>query len=79
MTTITLTGGCLGDETMRVRCDLREASSPVEVCYHGDEWDVTQYQCADARHLVSGLTAIARDLAAEAMNGDARTCEVTVA
>ena len=79
MTTITLTGGCLGDEALRVRCDLRQASSPVEVCYHGDQWDVTQYQCADAQHTVRGLTKIARELAAEAMHDDARTCEVNVA
>lgn len=74
MTTITLTGGCLGDETLRVRCDLRQAASPVEACYHGDKWAVTQYQCADAQHTIRGLTKIARELAAEAMHDDARAC-----
>ena len=51
MTTIRLTGGVLGNDTMLIRCDLSQASSPVEVSHdNGDTWHSTQYQCADARH-----------------------------
>jgi hypothetical protein len=81
MTTITLTGGCLGKETMKVRCDLTQASSPVEVCYSGDGWGPTQYQCADARHTNRGLEQIARSLAAQACQvpaRDADDCSVIV-
>lgn len=69
MTTIKLSGGDMGSETMLVRCNLAEASSPVQVDYQtseGDGWQGTQYQCADARHRTSGLIAIAKRLAAQA-------------
>lgn len=82
MTTITLTGGCLGDETMQVCCDLREASAPVMADYRtGNGWEPTQYQCADARHSVSGLKTIARELAAAAClvpEEEAADCVATV-
>jgi hypothetical protein len=82
MDTITLTGGCLGAERMAVRCDLRLASSPVEVDYcEGSGWVPTQYQCADARHTIAGLAEIARSLAAKATASDvedAATCKVAV-
>lgn len=56
MTIIRLSGGDLGEHVAYVRCDLSQASSPVllwdENC---EQWDQTQYQCADARHRVSGL------------------------
>lgn len=78
MTTIRLSGDALGRETMLVRCDLSQASAPVEVCYHPDGhpddgsilWDSTPYQCADTRHTTRGLVAIAQQLAA-------RECEVS--
>jgi hypothetical protein len=57
MTTIRLTGGVLGEDSMLIRCDLTEASSPVEVSHDsGATWHVTQYQCADARHSNDELT-----------------------
>ena len=80
MTTIKLSGGDLGSETMAVRCNLAEATSPVEVNYHeGDGWQHTQYQCADARHRTSGLIDIAMPLAAAAveMPADEFSCDVT--
>lgn len=74
MTTIHLTGGDLGDERVMVRCNLAEASAPVEVDYcNGDGRDIghgfepTQYQCADANHTTNGLTVIAKRLAARAV------------
>lgn len=68
MTIVKLSGGDLGGETMRVRCDLTRAESPVQVDYDCDgNWTPTQWQCADARHSVAGLTAIAERLAAEAV------------
>jgi hypothetical protein len=82
MATITLTGGCLGTETMRVCCDLREATAPVMADYcMGSGWEPTQYQCADARHSVSGLKTIARELAAAAClvpEEDASACAATL-
>lgn len=70
MTTIKLSGGDLGGETMLVRCNLAEASAPVEVDYRNDAergWEPTQYQCADASHRTSGLIRIAKTLAAAAV------------
>lgn len=68
MTTIKLSGGDLGSETMLVRCDLTRAESPVEVDYQADDsgWVPTNYQCADARHRQSGLVEIGKRLAAQA-------------
>ncbi len=66
---IKLTGGVLGNETLRVRCDLKNASNPVEVDYcTGNGWESTQYQAADAKHSKAGLVEIGRALARLAMN-----------
>ena len=68
MTTIQLSNGDLGGETMLVRCDLTQASAPVQVDYKtGSGWEGTQYQCADARHTSQGLEQIAKQLAARAV------------
>jgi hypothetical protein len=80
MTTIKLFGGDLGNEEMMIRCDLSEASSPVQVDYRNeiqDVWKSTQYQAADVRHRTKGLIAIGKQLAAEAveMPEDEFTCE----
>jgi hypothetical protein len=81
MTTIKLSGGDMGGDTMLVRCNLAQAAAPVQVdyCVDGEEqqWSHTQYQCADARHTTNGLIAIARELAAHAMEhqGDAFECD----
>jgi len=40
MTTIKLFGGDLGNEEMMIRCDLSEASSPVQVDYRNEIQDV---------------------------------------
>jgi hypothetical protein len=70
-TTIRLTGGCLGSDTMEVRCDLSRPESPVQVDYHeGDGWQPTQFQSAEAQGRVSALVAIARGLAAYAVGAD---------
>jgi len=67
MTTIKLYDGDLGLETMLVRCNLSQASAPVEVDYcTGKGWQSTQYQCADTQHRTSGLISIAKELAARA-------------
>jgi hypothetical protein len=68
MTTIKFFGGDLGNETMMVRCNLSQASSPVQVDYmEGGGWTHTQYQCADARHSTKGLVNIGKELAAHAI------------
>lgn len=63
MTTLKLSGGDLGGETLHVRCDLSQASAPVEIAVC-QEWTPTQYQCADTRHTVDGLASIAKEIAA---------------
>ncbi len=80
MTTIMLAGGDLGLEKMLVRCDLSQASAPIEVDYHNGDgcgFEGTQYQCADARHRTSGLIAIGKRLAAQAceVSADKFACE----
>lgn len=70
MTTIRLSGGDLGGEMVDVRCNLSQASAPVQVNYHAEpnsEWAGTQYQCADTRHTASGLIEIGKLLAARAV------------
>ena len=70
MTTIQLTAGCLGHDTMRVRCDLSQAAAPVQVQWNpGEEYQGTQYQCADAHHCANGLAAVGKMLAKQAMYG----------
>jgi hypothetical protein len=79
MTAIRLTDGVLGGETMVIRCDLTDAASPVEVNYgDGSGWEPTQYQCADARHTVSGLAAIGQKLAEAAAQDSGAECDWVV-
>ena len=66
MKTIKLYGGSFGLESMLVRCNLTEASAPVEANY-GDGWQPTQYQCADCRHRTGGLLGVAFGMAADAL------------
>jgi hypothetical protein len=76
MTTIQLSGGPLGSETLTIRCDLSQASAPVQVDYGtGDGWEGTQYQCADARHCTSGLAAIGQRLADKATQTSGDACD----
>jgi hypothetical protein len=85
MTTIKLLNGDMGSEVMLVRCNLAQASAPVEVDYcndgprqHGNNYEHTQYQCADTRHTRNGLVKIAKQIAAQAMeaNTDDFDCEI---
>lgn len=81
-TVLKLSGEDLGPDPILVRCDLTEASAPVEINCDvdgdGDTWDSTQFQCADTRHSVAGLATIARRLAAWAaeMPEDEFDCQV---
>lgn len=80
MTTIKLLNGSLGRETMMVRCDLSQASAPVQVNYMNgrySEWEGTQYQCADAHHTDAALIEIGKKLAASAVevSADEFDCE----
>ena len=79
MTTIILTGGDLGRGKMMVRCNLAEASAPIEADYcTGDGFVGTQYQCADTSHRTSGLIRIGKQLAAVAVEVPAEkfSCDV---
>lgn len=68
MKTIKLTGGILGSSEMKIRCNLSNASSPVEVDYcEGYGWQSTQFQCADVRHYTTELAKLGQKLAFEAM------------
>ena len=67
-TKVKLFDGDMGSEDLRLRCDLSEASAPVEVDYcTGDGWESTQYQCADTRHTTAGLIRLGEILAAKAL------------
>lgn len=67
MTTIKLYDGDCGGDTLLVRCNLAQASAPIETYSEEDEsWSCTQYQCADARHTTNGLASIAKQIAAQA-------------
>lgn len=75
MTTLKFFGGDLGNNVMMVRCDLSQASSPVEVDYcndskNGDGWGSTPMQCADMRHSYSRLVAYGQRLVAQALQVD---------
>ena len=37
-------------ETIEIRADFAQASSPIEVRYDGGKWKTTQYQVADTNH-----------------------------
>ena len=77
-TTIRLYGGDLGKEEIKVRCDLTQATAPVQVDYcEGEGWVDCQYRSADAGHRISGLTAIGQKLAARSVEvpSDAFFCE----
>lgn len=53
-------------ETSYYRCNLAEASSPVQHwCDEDKTWEHTQYQCADCEHTDDGLADIAIRLEAE--------------
>lgn len=81
MRTIKLYGGDFGSEMMLVRCDLSQASAPIEVdyCSPCDEtnrgYETTQYQCADAAHSINGLVRIGKQLAAVALEMPEVDCE----
>jgi uncharacterized protein YraI len=65
MTTVKLSEGDLGSESMLIRCNLTNASSPVQVNYgDGNGFVSTQYQCADAKHRTKGLIEIGKRTAA---------------
>lgn len=66
-TTLILHGGNLGSETIRVRCDLDRAESPIEADYGVGHWVPTQYQCSDCSHIHGELAEIGKRLAAVAL------------
>jgi len=70
MTTLKITCPAI-KESLLVRCDLSQAASPILVDWmaEGEDpcWDSTQYQCADARHRITGLAAIGRKLLLNAL------------
>lgn len=62
---ITMTGI---SESLKVRCNLSEATSPIEVDYlEGHGWQGTQWQAANTRHTTQGLADIGHRLLAEAL------------
>lgn len=73
-TVLKLTGGDLGPSGVAmIRCDLAEASSPVEIDWcEGNGWESTQWQCASTRHTVAGLAEIAEILCGESIPAEDR-------
>lgn len=67
MTTLKITSASIG-ESIKVRCNLCDASSPVEVNYlEGHGWQGTQWQAANTRHTLRGLADLGHRLMAEAL------------
>jgi hypothetical protein len=65
MRTIRLFGGSFGSDEMLVRCDLVQASSPIQF-HNGDgEWSPTPYQAADTRQSLGHLVRIGKSIAAD--------------
>lgn len=75
MTTIKVTAKGI-KESLKVRCNLSEASSPVQVdCLTGKGWESTQYQCGSTRHTPKGLAGLGEQLLEEALQDDGIECE----
>ena len=74
-TIIKLLAGSMGLDVAFFRCDLSQASSPVEHYSDSSGWDATQYQCADCKHRDSGLAEIAMRLAATYCEDSDFDCE----
>lgn len=56
------------NESLKVRCNLNDAASSVEVDYmQGRGWTSTQYQCGNTRHTWKGLAALGENLLSEAL------------
>ena len=56
------------NDSLLVRCNLSQASSPIEVRYEkSGEWESTQYQCGETRHTSQGLAEIGASLMADAI------------
>ena len=81
MTTITLSDGDLGNETIRARCNLSEASAPVESGLR-DRQRLAGHAVPvrpDTRHTTSGLIEIGNSWppAAVEVSADEFDCDVT--
>jgi len=74
-TIIKLFDGSMGLDEAFFRCDLSQASSPVEHFADSSGWDSTQYQCADCKHRDSGLADVAKRLAATYCEDSDFDCE----
>jgi len=67
MTTVKLFDGDFGNDVMVLRCNLSQASSPVQWHSGDGEWQSSQYQCADCRHSTAGMVEIGKQIAAVAL------------
>jgi len=70
-------------ESLKIRCNLSDVASGVEVDYCNDEgqnWYPTQWQAGHARHSIDGLTDLGAEILAEALEMPvADLGEITVA
>lgn len=75
MTTLRLFNGDFGGDEMIVRCNLSEASAPVEWHTGDGEWVPSQYQAADCRHTEAGLARIGKEIAAVQLESATVDCD----
>lgn len=72
-TVLRLFGGDLGNSEARIRCNLAEASTIVEVDWcEGEGWQETQYNCDLVGRTVEGLVALAEGICGESIPSDER-------
>jgi len=67
-TTLRITASTLNDSLL-IRCNLNEASSPVEINYRSEprsEFVSTQWQCSNVRHSAQELADLGAKLLADA-------------
>jgi hypothetical protein len=65
MKTIKFFGGSLGDTIAYYRCNLTDASSPIEYWDYGlERWIGTQYHSTNARHRTDGMIELCNQLIA---------------
>jgi len=52
---------------VKAKCDLRQASSPILIDWHGNGFEQTQFQCADVNHCRGDFARLVCDQIADSI------------